>query len=214
MFDFTGLKEEVIYKLKSAHICPDCIQSLAKRSLGNQESFSFIKSVKELLENVRDKMFRVEWGAFFQNYAYQLIVNEDLSLVLKINGDHISLPISRGRESAIFIMLLKYENGLSYDDFQKPQFKKEYLSIYHRYFVKNDSLEALIRQADSEIQQKTYKRNLHAIISKIRSKMTNTLSQYPEIQKQLLIQTSGGPLIIPIDRQMLDSKVPELPKVG
>jgi hypothetical protein len=214
MFDFTGYKEEVIYKLKSAHICPDCIQSIAKKSAGNPQAFTFMKSVKELLESVRDNLFRVEWGVFFQHYTYTLVVKEDLALELQINGEQIALPISKGRESAMFIMLLKHENGLSYDDFEKPQFKREYLSIYHRYFVRNDSLETLIKQADVEIQHKTYKGNLQSLISKIKSKLTSTLKQYPEIQKQLLIKkVAKRAMIVPINRQMLDgSRVPELKK--
>lgn len=214
MFDFTGFKEEVIYKLKSAHICPCCIQSIAKKSAGNPHAFAYIKGVKDLLENVRDNLFKVEWSAFFQYYDYQLIINENLSLDLKIDGEQIHLPISKGRESALFMMLLKYENGLTYDDFKKPQLKKEYLAIYHRYFVNNCSLEGLIKQADQEIKQKTFKSNLHANISKIKRKLTEKLRQYPEIRNQLLIQGGNGPLIIPIDRQRLVSRIPELAKVG
>lgn len=214
MFDFTGFKEEVIYKLKSAHICPACIQSIAKRSAGNPNSFSFVKSVKDLMENVRDNLFRVEWNVFFDEYDYQLIVNEDLTLDLKINEEQIHLPISKGREAAVFMMILKHENGLSYKDFEKPQFKREYLALYHRYFVKNDSLEALIKQADIEIEQKTYQSNLQAIISKVRRKLTQKLKQYPDIQKQLLIQTGEAGLTIPINRKRLVPKVPELLKVG
>jgi len=214
MFDFTGFKEDVIYKLKSAHICPICINSIAKRSAGNIQSFAFIKSVKNLLENVRDNLFQVEWSVFFQNHDYSLTVNEDLTLDLKINGEQITLPISRGREAAIFMMLLKYENGLSYEDFQNPKFKKEYLTFYHRYFVKNDSLETLIKQADLEIQQKTYKSNLHTIISKIKKKMNETLKHYPDVQKQLLIQSGEGLITIPINRQRLISRVPELSLAG
>ena len=214
MFDFTGNKEEVIYKLKSAHICPDCVHSIAKHSNGNSQAFAFIKGVKDLLESVRNQLFQVDWSVFFKTYDYQLVVNEDLSLELKVEEEIIPLPISKGREAAVFMMLLKYENGLSYGDFQKPQFKKEYISFYHRYFVHNASLESLIKQADMEIEQKTYRKNLHATISKIKRKLTATLKQYPEIQKQVMIQTSGGNLVIPINRASLDPKVPELEVVG
>lgn len=210
MFDFTGFKEEVIYKLKSAHICPSCIQSLARRSGGNPNSFEFLKSVKESIENVRGNLFRVDWNLFFEQYDYQVIVNEDLTLDLKINEQQIPLPISKGREAAVFMMLLKHENGLSYQDFEKPQLKREYLDLYYKYFVNNSSLETLIKQADAEIQQKTYKKNLHAIVCKIKRKLSQTLKQYPEIQKQLLIQSGDGPITIPINRQKLISKVPEL----
>lgn len=203
MFDFTGFKEEVIYKLKSAHICPTCIQSIAKRSAGNSNSFAFIKSVKDLMENVRDQLFKVEWNLFLGQYDYQLIVNEDLTLDLKINDQQLPLHISKGRQAALYAMLLKYENGLSYKDFEKPQLKKEYLKLYHRYFVRNATLETLLKQADAEIQQKTYQSNLHSLICKIKQKLTKSLKQYPEIQKQLLIQSGDGPIIIPIDRQKL-----------
>ena len=214
MFDLTQNKEEVIYKLKSADICPSCVKKIAAKSMGEIHSFSFMKSVKEILEEVRDNLFRVEWNVFFDEYDYQLIVNEDLTLDLKINEEQIHLPISKGREAAVFMMILKHENGLSYKDFEKPQFKREYLALYHRYFVKNDSLEALIKQADIEIEQKTYQSNLQAIISKVRRKLTQKLKQYPDIQKQLLIQTSEAGLTIPINRKRLVPKVPELLKVG
>lgn len=203
MFDFTDFKEEVIFKLKSAHICPTCIESIAKRSAGNPNLFSFFKSVKDLMENVRDNLFSVEWNRFFDEFDYQLIVNEDLTMDLKINQEQISLPISKGREAALYMTILNHENGVSYQDFEKPQLKKEYLRLYHRYFVRNATLEALIKQADAEIQQKTYKSNLLSTISKIRQKLNKTLKQYPEIQKQLQIQSGVGRITIPMNREKL-----------
>jgi hypothetical protein len=214
MFDFTGFKEEVMYKLKSAHICPDCIHSIARHSVDNPQAFSFIKGVTDLLENVRTHLFQVDYSGFFNNSEYRLIVNEDLSSELKINGEQIPLPISKGREAAVFIMLLKYENGLTYQDFQKPRFKEEYVSLYHRYFVQNATLESLIKQADLEIAQKTYKSNLHTTISKIKRKLTATLKQYPVIQNQVMIKSQDGTLIIPIKRSSLDPRVPEFALVG
>lgn len=99
-------------------------------------------------------MFSVDWNLFVEQYNYKLEINEDLGLDLKINGERIHLPISKGREAAVFMMILKYENGLSYEDFEKPQFRREYLTFYHRYFVNNDTLETLMKQAGLEIERK------------------------------------------------------------
>jgi hypothetical protein len=214
MFDFTGFKQDVIYKLKSAHICPSCVKSIAMRAPQQARAFAYLKSVKDLLEDVRDHLFKIEWDVFFKNYDYRLQVKEDLSLVLEVDGEHIPVPISRGRETAIFIMLLKYQNGLTYRDFEKPRFKKEYIALYHRYFVNNSTFSSLMKQADLEIEQKTYKNNLQINISRIKKKLAKTLKQYPSIQDSLLIQNKKGQMIIPINRTRLVSSVPELQNVG
>jgi hypothetical protein len=88
------------------------------------------------------------------------------------------------------------------------------VDLYYRYFANSGSYDSMMKQADSEIEQNTYKSNLYATICKIKTKLSNTLKQYPDIKKQLLIQGGKGPLTIPINRKRVHSSLPELQLVG
>ena len=76
---------------------------------------------------------------------------------------------------------------------------------YIRYLVKSGSLQELIRQAEHEIEQKTFIGNLQIQVSIIRKKLNNTLAHYPDIRQQLFIQSEEGAMVIPIHRGKLVS---------
>jgi len=204
MFDFTGVKEEVSFKLKSAHICKQCLTSMAKKANGSTNDLLFLRGVKKVLEGVRESLFEVNWATFFKTFEYKLHIKDDLTMELEVDRIKIPIPLGRGRESVIFMMLLKYKDGLSYKDFEKPKILKEYQTLYHRYFVNNSDLKVLIKQSYSEIEKKTYRANLQSMISKMKKKLEKTLVHYPEIQKELVIQGGKGPLVIPINRNLLE----------
>lgn len=210
IFDFTGEKQEVIYKLQSGCICKDCLQSMAQKAAGNTSSIFFLRAVKDIIEKTRKDLFEVNWDSFFSKFDYELIIQDDLKMMIRVNEEMIPLPISKGKEAAVFMMLLKYQNGLTYSDFEKPKIRKEYLSIYHKYFVNNCTLEEIIRISDEEVRQKTFKSNLQATISKIKKKMEKNLRLYPQIQRELLIQGGRGPIVIPIDRNLLRNNTDDL----
>lgn len=205
MFDFTGIKSEVIYKLKSAHTCQDCIQKIADQPFNKTETLAYLTSLKQVLEAVKDEMFRINWHQIFGDVDFKFIVTEDMNMSIQVDKKLVPVDISNGREKALFIMLLKYKNGLSYADFEKERYLKEYLGIYLRNFVSQSSMKDLYLQAKNEIERKTFRKNLHALKSKINRKLNASISNYPEIQKQLMISYSGNNNIIPLCEKKLES---------
>jgi len=203
MFDFTGFKKEVIYKLKSGHICTTCIEKLAKSARNKGEALAYVIGLKLAIEDIREKLLEVDLSSYFGKSSYQVVIKEDLSLVVTIEGKEIPISIGKGRETSIFMMLLKYRQGLTYDDFKKPRFLKEYLDLYHKYYVNKGSKESLLRQSEGEIEKGTFKGNMQSTICKMKARLKDSLVLYPEIQDQLRIQAGKGPIMVPIDRKYL-----------
>ena len=206
MFDFTGFKSEVIHKLKSAHICPSCMQKLALKSKNKSEALAYLTGVSAVMEEVREKLYKVDLGTIFGKRNYNLIIKEDLSLVLNMEEEEVALPIAKGRETVIFMMLLKYRKGLSYEDFMKPKFLNEYLDLYLKYYVSNCSKESLLRQSKAEMEKGTFKSNLHSSVSKMKTKLRGALKHYKDVNKELEIQSSNGRMIIRINPKYLVNK--------
>ena len=206
MFDLTENKTEVIHKLKSAHICTDCVESIAHSSHDQPDALVYLNGVKAVLEWVRNELYQVEFNPYFKKLDYKLIIEEDLALSLEINNENISLPIGKGRETAIFMMLLKHRKGLSYDDFMKPQFLNEYLDLYLKYYVSNYSKESLLRQSKAEMEKGTFKSNLHSSVSKMKTKLKTALKHYKDVNKELEIQSVNGRIMIRINPKYLVNK--------
>jgi hypothetical protein len=203
MFDLTENKEEVIYKLKSAYLCESCLNTMAHRTSNPRAALVYLNGVKRSIEWVRDQLVVPDFGTFFPEFSYMLIVEPDLTVILKINNAEICLPLGTGWEVIIFIMLLKYEKGLSYDDFSKPKYFSEYVDLYHKYFVQNDSKNHIFRQKEIEIERGAFKRNLYSSVSKIKTRIKESLCHYPNICDQIMFRIGNGKIYIPIDRKFV-----------
>lgn len=201
MFDFTGVKEEVLYKLQSAHICPQCLSKIAGQAQDRVEGLDYMQRLLNLFRSVKEHMFSIDLQQYFGHLDYRLNLKEDASLVLTVEGNRIPLKLSSGREKALFIILLKYENGLSYKDFEKDQVLREYLGMYYRYFVNNASFDYLYRQAKQQIADRQFIPQLQTLVSRIRKKLARSLSAYPQILNAISIEMRQGALIVPLQRQ-------------
>jgi hypothetical protein len=201
MFDFTGVKEEVRYKLQSANICPDCLTKIAQQAGDRVEAMDYMQRLLTLFRSVKEHLFAIDLQQHFGELDYRLSLKEDASLELMVDGNYIPLQISSGREKALYIMLLKHENGLSYKDFEKEHLLKEYLGIYFRFFVNKGSSDSLLRQAKHQIADRKFRKQLEPLVSKIRKKLVLSLSAYPYILNAVCIELRLGSLLIPLQRQ-------------
>jgi hypothetical protein len=208
MFDFTGIREEVRYKLQSAHICPECLGNIALRAAADRlDAMDYVKRLLSLFGSVRDYMFPIDLQEFFGELDYQLVIEQDTSMILVVDKYRITLPISNGKEKALYITLLKHENGLTYKDFERETILLEYLRIYFNYFVNQGSFESLHRQAKQQIADKTFRKQLEPLISRMRKKFQDTLAAYPHISQALSIHSRQGKLLVPLQRKRLDDNL-------
>ncbi|AFL83738.1 hypothetical protein Belba_1101 [Belliella baltica DSM 15883] len=203
MFDFTGFKSEVIYKLQSAYICKDCLESIKQRAPEKVEALNYLQGVTDAFLSIRHNLFQVDLKSLFGNLAYKLHVNERMTFGLEIEGKWINLPISKGREATLYMLLLHNQRGLRYIDFKKEAVLEDYLSLYFRYFVSKGSYEELYRQAKQQIKDHTFRKSLEPLISRMRKKLAEALLNYPEIKEQLYIQNQDGLMYIPLNRKFL-----------
>ncbi|GHB49148.1 hypothetical protein [Mongoliitalea lutea] len=207
MYDFSEVKEEVSFKMKAANICNSCLSKIAQFSKDRVEAMDFIQRVFLVLRSIRDNISSLDLQQFFGKPEYSLTVDEDANLILHIDHQQVVLPISNGKEKALFFMLLKYESGLSYRDFEKETIMIEFLKIYHKYFVVNGSLNELYKQAQRQLEDGTYRKHLEPLVSRMRKRLKACLSAYPEILQSINIQSRGGALVIPIQRNYLQNKL-------
>lgn len=211
MLDFTSNKEEIIYKLQSAHICKDCISEMAQKSLDRAASREFITALLSLFQAVKENLFTIDFQQYFGSMEYKLVVGSDASLFLELEEKHkIELPLSNGWEKAMYLTLLKNHNGLTYRDFEKEAVLREYLGIYYRYFSGKDSMDSLYRQAQAQIEGRTFQSNLYSIKRKIMAKIKIALSTYPEIHSALDIKSSNGKMFILISNDRVENHMKSL----
>ncbi|WP_154859176.1 hypothetical protein [Cyclobacterium xiamenense] len=200
MFDLTEKKDEVIHKLKAAYICKACVEQIAARSFRQPEALVYLNGVKSVLDSVRQALFGLELGAYFEQPRLRLTVLYDLSMLLEVNGESIPFSVGRGKGAVLYRMLLKYKNGLSYADLALPRYLSEYVDTYHRYFVSNASKQYLRNQLEEEISRGVYRRNLYSLVSRINDKVRIALAHFPEVSDALRIQRRGARLLIQLDR--------------
>jgi hypothetical protein len=205
MFDFTGNKEEVQLKLQSAGICPECLSKMAQNASDKAEAMDYVQRLLSVFRLVKDRLFAVDLHQYFGNLEYKLVLSHGASIQLKIDNRSIELPLSRGKEKALFLMLLKYENGLSYKDFEKEAILREFLTIYYRHFVNQGSFESIYRQAKQQIEDGSFRKQLEPVISRMRKKLQHSLAAYPKIMEALTIQSRQGALVIPIQRMRVEN---------
>ncbi|MCH6198633.1 hypothetical protein MMU07_03510 [Aquiflexum sp. LQ15W] len=207
LFDFTQNKEEVRFKFQSAHICESCISKISERATNKAEAIELISAVVSLFRSVKENLFPIDLQDYFGELDYRLVIGQDAALVLQVDKHKITLPISNGKEKALFITLLKHENGLAYKDFERDSVLREFLLLYYNFFVNKGSFESLYRQKKQQIEDRTFRNQLQPLISRMRKKLQETLAAYPHISEALSIHYRQGKLLIPLQRKRLDDNL-------
>ncbi|MCH6198632.1 hypothetical protein MMU07_03505 [Aquiflexum sp. LQ15W] len=207
MFDFTEVRAEVRFKLQSAHVCPECLSKIAGNTSDRLATMDYVQRLLSLFRSVRDYMFPIDLQEYFGELDYRLVIEQDAALVLLVENHKITLPISNGKEKALFITLLKHENGLTYKDFERDSVLKEFLLVYYNYFVNQGSFDSLYRQAKQQIEDRTFRKQLEPLISRMRKKLQETLAAYPHISEALSIHSRQGTLLVPLQRKRLNDNL-------
>jgi hypothetical protein len=205
MFDFTGNKSEVRFKLQSANICPECLGKIASNAEDKAEAMDYVQRLLSVFRSVKDHLFAVDLHQYFGNLEYKLVLSHGASILLKIDNRSIELPLSKGKEKALFLMLLRHEKGLTYKDFEKDPILREFLTIYFRHFVNQGTFESIYRQAKQQIEDGSFRKQLEPVISRMRKKLQQSLAAYPKIMEALTIQSRQGALVIPVQRLRVEN---------
>ena len=205
MFDFTGNKGEVLFKLQSAYICPECLMKIAGNADDKADAMDYVQRLLSVFRSVKDHLFAVDLHQYFGNLEYKLVLSYGASILLKIDNRVIELPLSKGKEKALYLMLLRHEKGLTYKDFEKDAILREFLTIYFRHFVNQGSFESIYRQAKQQIEDGSFRKQLEPVISRMRKKLQHSLAAYPKIMEALTIQSRQGALVIPIQRMRVEN---------
>ncbi|WP_154859174.1 hypothetical protein [Cyclobacterium xiamenense] len=188
MFDFTIDKSEVLFKLKSADICQNCVQEIAITAGDKAGAMAYLMATKASMEAIKQELFPADWGEIFGVLAYDLCINEELDFRLCFGQVKLLLPISNGYEKVFYLMLLKYREGLSYQQLMEDAKLQEFIEIYFKFFASTGSLDELRKRLLDERSTGKLRSRLMTLKSRMAKKMTQVLKNYPEIRDQLSIR--------------------------
>ncbi len=205
MNDFSGIKSQVIYKLKSATICPVCIHRMLGASDNLQAKLNFLRGTKQVFEEIRRRSFEIDIPALIRKEEYQLRVDRHFNIFIEMNATKIPLKLANGWEKAIYLLLLHHPNGISYQEFQTDEILKKLVNIYLQSYTCAADFQTLYKELqiakenNSLVQDK-----LMVQMSRIRRNLKKQLaSNHPKLLRELLISDKRGPKIIPINRDLI-----------
>lgn len=205
MFDFTPNKDEVRFKLQSAHICKSCISKISARTSNNVGAVELITAVLALYGSVKENLFPHDLQKYFGRMEYKLFIVANADFVLQIDKRKFKLCLSNGWGKAVYMTLLRYPQGLRYQDFEDKKILNEFLRIYCRNFSEDGSIDNLYRLSCSQIEGKSFVPNLYGYVSKVRKELKSALAAFPDVYEAVDIASKNGKLYIPIKKDQVES---------
>jgi hypothetical protein len=191
MNDFCYDKRQIILKLRTADLCPDCIEKIKRENIDH----GIVNQVLNIFRNIRD-------GVLFLNEILQdvrpvpIIVNENQQIILpKLNNLEIQLyPLLK----TLYIFYLKHTDGVRLNELN--DFRAELLAIYKR-LSPHSNIQSIERRIDdlvnpigSSFSQK--KSRLNRIITDL---LGEPLARFYRIEGK-----RGEPFKINIPRELID----------
>jgi hypothetical protein len=191
MNDFCQNKEQIILKLRTADICPDCIEKIQEERIDQK----IVNQVLEIFEGIRKELL------FKQKFKKQIepvsiTINERRQILLpQLNNLEIRLnPLFK----TLYIFYLKHREGVRLNELNA--FKSELLSLYKKISVadNNQTIETritdLVNPFGSSFSQK--KSKLNKIITEL---LGEPLAKFYRIEGE-----PGEPFKINIPGNLID----------
>jgi hypothetical protein len=139
MNDFCQNKEQIILKLRTADICPDCIEKIQEENIDQK----IVNQSLEIFEGIRNELL------FKQKFKKQvapvsITINERKQIILpQLNNLEIRLnPLFK----TLYIFYLKHTEGVRLNELN--DFKTELLSIYKKLSIADNNQTIEVRITD------------------------------------------------------------------
>jgi len=191
MNDFCEDKEQIILKLQTANICPDCAEKIQEENIDQ----NIVKQVLEIFEGIRNELL------FKQKFKKQvapvpITINERKQILLpQLDNLEIRLnPLFK----TLYIFYLKHTEGVRLNELN--DFKAELLALYQRLSVADNNQTLQLRITDlvnpfgGSFSQK--KSKLNKIITDL---LGEQLAKYYRIEGE-----AGEPFKINIPTNLID----------
>lgn len=191
MMDFCEEKREIILKLRTADICPDCLKIIQEKRVPHQ----LINYTLNLFDSIRKQMLYRERYALLTQPSRLLITGWNKRLFLK---DMAMLPVNlTPLERAVYLLFLAHPEGIRMSEVSS--FRDELLENVRRMSRRDDP--QVMEQGVDELCS-PLSNSLSEKMSKIRRKFIDLVG--PEMAEAFIIKgPNGGKKKIELDRNLL-----------
>lgn len=191
IMDFCQNKSQIILKMRTADVCPDCMNVLRDRDISSYISKQFFS----ILEGIRAGMtFRNRTVLLFE--PSKLEISGLMKKIKFTDIGNLELRLNP-KEKALYLLYLDHPEGIMLNNIQ--DFRVEFEKYYFRFAV-GDNEEAKIRAIDLLLNPLEGDRD--TVISRINSRIRNTVGN--ELAEFYIIKGErGGAKKIKLDRELV-----------
>jgi hypothetical protein len=189
--DFCQNNSQIILKMRTADVCPNCMSVLRDRDISPYVSKQFFST----LEGIRAGMtFRNRTVLLFE--PSKLKISGLMKKIKFTDIGNLELRLNP-KEKALYLLYLNHPEGIMLNNIQ--DFRDEFEKYYLRFAV-GDNDEAKIRAIDLLLNPQEGDRD--TVISRINSKIRNTVGD--ELAEFYIIKGErGGAKKIKLDRELV-----------
>lgn len=164
--DLCTNKKDVLMKMRTADICPSCMQDIAERDL----SSALVSQCIETMEGIRRSMtFRERFEIV--NRPSRLEIRGEMKRIhlLDLGGEKVPL---NPKERAVYLLFLKHEAGIRLANLQDHA--EELAGYYRRFSIDSEpeKIEEAIQRLVNPLEN-----NLSEVLSRIRRKFRDAVGQ-------------------------------------
>ena len=191
IMDFCQNKSQIILKMRTADVCPDCMNVMKDRDISPYVSKQFFS----ILEGIRAGMtFRGRTVLLFE--PSKLEISGLMKKIKFTDIGNLELRLNP-KEKTLYLLYLDHPEGIMLNNIQ--DFRKEVEDYYYRFAV-GDNDEAKKRAIDLLLNPQEGDRD--TVISRINSRIRNTVGE--DLAEFYIIKGErGGAKKIKLDRELV-----------
>ncbi|MGE5406691.1 MAG: hypothetical protein ACM3NR_03175 [Methanosarcina sp.] len=189
-FDFCNDKKDVMLRLRTGDICPECREFIRKAGIPRNK----IRQIFDVLEKIRVKMLFSERLTLI-GPSRLIVDNFNRRLLFPDIDAYVNLA---QKEMTVYKFFLNHPEGISYPSMQDH--RNEIYNIY-RSFSDNDNTVTINNRVDSIITSTV--NSLSELVSKLNKKLIRTVDSNIVSLYTIKYDDRGGPHYIEIDRSLV-----------
>lgn len=204
--DFVGNKSQVVHKIRSSYICPACIEKVKESGKLNTESFEFFNGAVNAISEVRNRLIKVDLGTIVILREFNLVEGKENELAILIGEKKVSLNISKGWNSALYLYLLENEKGMYAKVLLADQKALSRLAELYAKVKPTQTVENAFEVLNQKIKYKIFQDFIDQTVCAVRRTLKISLKNFPELLDQLTISTVGDLRLVKLDRSKVLSR--------
>ena len=191
MMDFCVDKTQIVLKMRTADLCPECLANLEKKDVNR----SHVRQLFLILDGLRDNMMFRQRSHLLMQLSRMEIRNHSKTIFLTDLGD---LQINLNpKERALYLLYLNHPEGIQRS--YLVDFKAELRSYYAQ--ISSQATNELIDQAINRLVDVT-DNNMNEVMARIRSKFKNAVGE-DQAKDYAITYTPEGTHKILLNRELV-----------